>query len=209
MSDEETQRRDGPEPDPDAQKRMDDLIRKGEAGELSEAELLDLDEEIADFERRLKGAVDDHRMPKDDDFVDLVEDARPAEPTPEELIEARAAELQRRIEEIREESHVGKDAAWDKRVSEVESVAARARTRTETGLAKDSAKIKSDRESSRGLAIGLHAAYTMMGTPVFFFFIGKAIDWKLGGVFWQSWLTLVGAGLGFAVGIWQLNRFQK
>lgn len=67
-----------------------------------------------------------------------------------------------------------------------------------------------DRESSKGLAVGLSAAYTIIGTPVGFWLIGKLVDNMTNSPNkWSPGFMLVGAISGVAIAIWMSNRMNS
>lgn len=211
MADETAKDTDAGQPDPDAEKaRLDELIRRGEEGELSESELLELDEEIAEFERGLRSAAEEHRLPQEEEFLDAVRDLEVDQPESENDPEEIARELAEKVARIRGEAKLEKDEPdIEFKLQDIEGAAARARSREHTRLVTDDKKRKQDRKDSHGLAVGLQAAYTILGLPIFCFFVGKLIDYRVGGNLWQSWLTVIGAFLGVTVAIYQLNKLNR
>lgn len=66
--------------------------------------------------------------------------------------------------------------------------------------------IKSDQESSRGLAVGLSIAYTIMGVPVAGFLIGWLIDNQLKSEMYKGIGVMVGAVAGISMALFILKR---
>ncbi len=70
-------------------------------------------------------------------------------------------------------------------------------------------KIASDREASRGLGVGLSIAYTIIGVPIFGYFVGYLIDRQVGGKLFAPLFTTGGAVLGLTYAVWVLQRNTK
>lgn len=66
--------------------------------------------------------------------------------------------------------------------------------------------IKSDQESSRGLAVGLSIAYTIMGVPVAGFLIGWLIDNQLKSEMYKGIGVMAGAVAGISMALFILKR---
>lgn len=63
-----------------------------------------------------------------------------------------------------------------------------------------------DREAMRGAGVGLQVAYIIIGTPLFFYFLGWLLDRGQGTDFFKGIGMLVGATIGVALAIWIASR---
>lgn len=66
--------------------------------------------------------------------------------------------------------------------------------------------VKSDQESSRGLAVGLSIAYTIMGVPVAGFLIGWLIDNQVKSEMYKGIGVMAGAVAGITMALFILKR---
>lgn len=66
--------------------------------------------------------------------------------------------------------------------------------------------MKEDQDSSKGLAVGLAVAYTLIGVPLFFIGAGYLLDNAMKTHFFVNWGALIGSVGGLAAAIVILNR---
>lgn len=179
------------------------------------------DEELAVFEASLQQAAAEHRI-EIDAYSPAPSGLDASDPLDEEEADRKAAELERRIEEIaaasrgreeRDEEDRATAGHPDPQVEEtlkrLESVAAQARTRKNVGLHNETNQRKQDREAAMGAGLGMSVAFSIIGLPLFGLLIGKLIDGGSGRTTWANALVLVGAGVGVAFAVYQLNRYSN
>jgi F0F1-type ATP synthase assembly protein I len=114
--------------------------------------------------------------------------------------------------EIADEARKKLDAIeddFDSRFADLEARAKASKTTQQRRESRVAAEQKSDRESARGLGIGLSIAYTILGVPLGFFGIGYLIDKASGTTIWQNALGLTGCALGVGTAIWMAQKANK
>lgn len=212
---------------------MPDEPREGDTPEPKDE---DLDAELAEFEAGLAKAIGPIPGPREPNLSRLAEPddlQLPELPTDEE-IEAR---LSRAIKEAEQQlgpvraDEVGKELElldeldqststqmgrldhvheeFEEELGALRRKSTTARLTHAKSQMKEESRIASDRDSHRGLAIGLSAAFGFMGPMFAGYLIGWLIDRsnRQEGV-WSTWLTVIGMGAGFVYLVMVLNRLS-
>lgn len=188
----------------------------------------DLDKELAEFERELQNSL--RGMPEEErgkqstpPEIDLAggfptaeeiearlsraigfgneyrETAGSGDDEPEEVIEAPdLPNAGGRFDEV--------DAEFDERLRRMNRSVTRAGQARKNEANKKERERAQERESARGLGIGLTVAYTIIGFPLLGAGVGFLIDRSTGGTAGVTLGTVLGVGLGMAAAIFMLNR---
>jgi len=94
----------------------------------------------------------------------------------------------------------------ESRLKDLESRAQHAKGQYQTAINKPTPKeVESSSKSTRGLALGMMIAYTIMGLPLAGIGIGALIDWWLGSVMGKGIGALAGSVLGVTMAIKMIN----
>lgn len=67
-------------------------------------------------------------------------------------------------------------------------------------------KLESDRETAKGLGLGLSIAYTIIGLPILGAVIGWFLDSRMGGQTFTSLGVLIGSVLGIVAAVFMISR---
>jgi F0F1-type ATP synthase assembly protein I len=170
-----------PPDDEDPFKKVNDELRAMELPDVPTEE---------DIEARLRRAL---------------EDPEGLRLTSDEEIEAMAAAMHERLAEAGR-AGVSDEDEFDRRLRDLEQrMASRQRDYVASKSEQDRVR-EADRQSAKGLGVGLAVAYAIVGTPMLGAGIGWLIDNRVGSDAWVGILTLCGAALGVAFAILILNR---
>lgn len=212
---------------------MPDEPRDGDTPEPKED---DLDVELSEFEAGLSkaiGPIPSRAMPDLSRFPEPEEMPTPELPSDEEIEErlSRAIkEAERHLGPIRADD-VGKElelldeleqssptqkgrldhvhAEFEDELGALRKKSTAARVTHAKSQMKEESRIANDRDSHRGLAIGLSAAFGFIGPMFAGYLVGWLIDRsnRQEGV-WSTWLTVIGMGAGFVYLVTVLNRLS-
>ncbi len=156
--------------------------------------------------------------PNDDESLESLTDAleramREPEADRDEALQRRLDELEARLEakqrelEEREKPRLPEfETEFADRLEAIERKAEVARRERETQVQIQQASRPSDRESARGLALGLRAASMILGLPLAFYGIGWLIDQVTGATQFAPLGMLLGSALGVFGMIVTINR---
>ncbi len=137
-----------------------------------------------------------------DDRHDLTE--------PEDPIAKGLRDLERQAEGLKVESRGNEiDAEFDERMRKLESRVQESKAVREAQQRETKRQLDSDRESSRGLGVGLSVAYAILGLPLFGYGVGYFIDNATGGNTAKGIAMMVGAIVGIGSAFYILNRQNK
>lgn len=110
-----------------------------------------------------------------------------------------ADEARRQMDEVARE--------FEERLSRLESRSQVARRRHEQRKERLAEARARDKESYRGLGLGMTIAYAIIGAPLAGFFVGWGLDALMGGgTLARAFLTLAGAVAGVTFAVVVLNR---
>ncbi len=98
------------------------------------------------------------------------------------------------------------DAEFRQRYEEISNRAKVIQEKRAAAVKFQATKEKSDRESAKGLGVGLSIAYTILGMPVAGYLIGWAIDGNSPVQTGRNFGTLIGAFVGVAAAVMMMNR---
>jgi F0F1-type ATP synthase assembly protein I len=98
------------------------------------------------------------------------------------------------------------DAEFRSRYEEISNRAKVIQEKRAAAVKTQAKKEKSDRESAKGLGVGLSIAYTILGMPVAGYLIGWAIDGNSVVQTGRNFGTLIGAFIGVAAAVMMMNR---
>ncbi|CAN1499422.1 hypothetical protein MCEMSE15_00444 [Fimbriimonadaceae bacterium] len=98
------------------------------------------------------------------------------------------------------------DAEFRQRYEEISNRAKVIQEKRAAAVKTQATKEKSDRESAKGLGVGLSIAYTILGMPVAGYLIGWAIDGNSVVQTGRNFGTLIGAFIGVAAAVMMMNR---
>ncbi len=118
-------------------------------------------------------------------------------------------EPRKTTEEIAEEARQKLDSIqddFDERLGELEKRATASKAKHERSKARVEAARASDRESAKGLGVGLSIAYVIIGMPLAGFGLGFLIDRQLGTTGWQGGLGLTASFIGVGYAAWMLQK---
>lgn len=127
---------------------------------------------------------------------------------PEDEFEARIRELEENATRIRKHHQAASEIgeSFESRLSDLEGQASKAKQSYEAKKAEARRETIRQGEGSRGLGLGLSAAYMIVGVPLGFGFVGWLIDRSTGGKLWIGILTLIGAVIGITMVVLTINR---
>src|SRR2546423_13862192 len=101
------------------------------------------------------------------------------------------------------------DPKLESQLKSLESNAAAARQSHESKKAHAQQELRTTAEQTKGLGLGLTAAYLVVGVPLMFAFIGWLIDRSAGSNLWFGILTMIGAVIGITMMVITLNRANQ
>ncbi len=128
-------------------------------------------------------------------------------PEPDDPIEKGLQELQRQADELKVESKGDQiDAEFDERMKRLEARVQESKAVRESQQRETKRQLASDRESARGLGVGLSIAYTIIGLPLFGYAVGYFIDQSTGGESAKGIAMMIGAVAGIGMAFVILNR---
>ena len=128
-------------------------------------------------------------------------------PEPDDSIEKGLEELKRQAEELKVESKGDQiDAEFDERMRRLESRVQESKAIRESKQREEKRQLEGDRESARGLGIGLSIAYTIIGLPLFGYGVGYFIDQSTGGTAAKGIAMMIGAVAGIGMAFYMINR---
>lgn len=131
-------------------------------------------------------------------------------PEKEDPIEKGLQDLQRQADELKVESKGEQiDAEFEERMRKLEERVQESKTVREAQQRETKRQLQSERESARGLGIGLSIAYTIIGLPLFGYGVGYFIDQSTGGQAAKGIAMMIGAIAGIAMAFVMLNRQEK
>lgn len=131
-------------------------------------------------------------------------------PEKEDRIEQGIQDLQRQADELKVESKGEQiDAEFEERMRKLEERVQESKTVREALQRETKRQLQSERESARGLGIGLSIAYTIIGLPLFGYGVGYLIDQSTGGQAAKGIAMMIGAIAGIAMAFVMLNRQEK
>lgn len=128
-------------------------------------------------------------------------------PEPEDPIEKGLQDLQRQADELKVESKGDQiDAEFEERMRKLEAKVQESKAVRESEQREKKRQLASDRESARGLGVGLSIAYTIIGLPLFGYGVGYLIDNATGGDAAKGIAMMIGAVAGIGMAFVILNR---
>ena len=98
------------------------------------------------------------------------------------------------------------DQEFHERMRLVQEKAAGMKTIRDNAIKEESRKNKSEQESARGLGIGLHVAYALIGLPLMGAAVGWFLDSRLGVEMWKGIGVVAGLAIAIAYTVMMMNR---
>lgn len=133
----------------------------------------------------------------------------PVTPDPEEP-DPKLQELETLAEELRVDVRADEiHAEFEEKLAKFDARFQAEKTAHEARKVEQEQRMKSDRESTKGLGLGMTLAYAIVGVPVFGYFAGFAVDKSLGTNTWAGIGMLIGALIGIAAAVVMLSRQTK
>lgn len=131
-------------------------------------------------------------------------------PEPDDSLERGIRDLEKQAAELKVDSKGDQiDAEFEERMRKLEAKVEESKTVREAQQRESKRQMASDRESARGLGVGLSVAYTIIGLPLFGYGVGYLIDNSTGGEAAKGIAMMIGAVAGIGMAFVILNRHNN
>lgn len=131
-------------------------------------------------------------------------------PEQDDSLERGIRDLEKQAAELKVNSKGDQiDAEFEERMRKLEAKVEESKTVREAQQRESKRQMASDRESARGLGVGLSVAYTIIGLPLFGYGVGYLIDNSTGGEAAKGIAMMIGAVAGIGMAFVILNRHNN